>query len=184
MGKTPFLAQFAIQQIIDFRDPPVFPDAAAYPLVLIARHAPSGENHQVQTHTVADMAEANEIATAMRRCASPQVITSLKSSGWVLQNPDVLRLLDKIRNAGRPLGEVVDGKFDRVVLNGFNEAFVIDEAKRAELIARDPKSDEIIKPFHAAVTSTLAAVGRVVLTKPRSASISNAILPSSTTETL
>ena len=142
-----FLAQFAIQQIIDFRDLPVFPDAAAYPLVLIARHAPSGENHQVQTHTVADMAEANEIATAMRRCASPQVITSLKSSGWVLQNPDVLRLLDKIRNAGRPLGEVVDGKFYRGVLTGFNEAFVIDEAKRAELIARDPRSDEIIKPF-------------------------------------
>jgi len=142
-----FLAQFAIQQIIDFRDLPVFPDAAAYPLVLIARHAPSGENHQVQTHTVADMAEANEIATAMRRCASPQVITSLKSSGWVLQNPDVLRLLDKIRNAGRPLGEVVDGKFYYGIKTGFNEAFVIDEAKRAELIARDPRSDEIIKPF-------------------------------------
>jgi hypothetical protein len=35
----------------------------------------------------------------------------------------------------------------RGVLTGFNRAFVIDGAKRAELIASDPRSAEIIKPL-------------------------------------
>jgi hypothetical protein len=33
------------------------------------------------------------------------------------------------------------------VLTGFNEAFFIDEATRARLIAEDPKSAELIKPL-------------------------------------
>jgi len=93
------------------------------------------------------MAEADAISDTMAARAAPMVITSLKEEGWILQPPQVLRLLDKIRKAGRPLGEVVDGKFYRWILTGYNEAFVIDEAKRAELVAQDPKSAEIIKPF-------------------------------------
>ncbi len=46
-----------------------------------------------------------------------------------------------------PLGEYVHGKIYRVVLTGLNEAFVIDGATRARLIAEDPKSAELIKPF-------------------------------------
>ena len=33
------------------------------------------------------------------------------------------------------------------IKTGFNEAFIIDGAKRAELIAADPKSAEIIRPI-------------------------------------
>jgi len=32
-------------------------------------------------------------------------------------------------------------------LTGLNEAFIINEAKRKELIEKDPKSEEIIKPI-------------------------------------
>lgn len=32
-------------------------------------------------------------------------------------------------------------------MTGYNEAFVIDGKKRAELISADPKSEDIIKPF-------------------------------------
>jgi hypothetical protein len=46
-----------------------------------------------------------------------------------------------------PLGEYVNGQIYRGVLTGFNTAFVIDGDKRAELIAADPKSAEIIKPL-------------------------------------
>jgi len=49
--------------------------------------------------------------------------------------------------AGMPLGEYVKGHIYRGVLTGFNTAFVIDGAKRQELMRRDPKSAEIIKPL-------------------------------------
>src|SRR5207247_1928523 len=48
---------------------------------------------------------------------------------------------------GIPLGKYVKDQLYRGVLTGFNEAFVIDGAKRKELIKRDPKSKGIIKPL-------------------------------------
>ena len=45
------------------------------------------------------------------------------------------------------MGEYVKGKIYRGVLTGLNEAFVIDKSTRDRLIAEDPKSAEIIKPF-------------------------------------
>jgi hypothetical protein len=41
----------------------------------------------------------------------------------------------------------VDGKIYYGIKTGLNEAFVIDEQTREQLIAQDPKSAEIIKPF-------------------------------------
>jgi len=55
--------------------------------------------------------------------------------------------MEKLRKAGKPLGEYVEGKFYRGILTGLNEAFVIDEDTRRRLIAEDPKSAELIKPW-------------------------------------
>lgn len=48
---------------------------------------------------------------------------------------------------GMSLGEYVNGKIYSGIKTGFNKAFVIDGIKRAELVAKDPKSAEIIKPL-------------------------------------
>jgi len=45
------------------------------------------------------------------------------------------------------LGDYVKGNIYRGVLTGLNEAFVIDEETKDRLIAQDPKSAELIKPF-------------------------------------
>ena len=52
-----------------------------------------------------------------------------------------------MEKAGVSLGEYVNGQIFYGVKTGFNAAFVISGEKRAELIAADPKSDEIIKPL-------------------------------------
>ncbi|MBW4599859.1 MAG: hypothetical protein KME29_09640 [Calothrix sp. FI2-JRJ7] len=46
-----------------------------------------------------------------------------------------------------PLAEYVNGKVYSGIKTGFNKAFVISGIKRAELVAKDPKSAEIIKPL-------------------------------------
>jgi len=71
----------------------------------------------------------------------------LNDSGWSLVDKKTQALLDKIRRVGVPLGDYVDGKIYRGVLTGLNEAFVIDAETREKLIAEDPKSAELIKPF-------------------------------------
>ena len=56
--------------------------------------------------------------------------------------------LDKLKvNSVLLKDHVGHHKIRRGVLTGFNEAFVIDSATRDRLLAEDPKSTEIIKPF-------------------------------------
>jgi TaqI-like C-terminal specificity domain len=45
------------------------------------------------------------------------------------------------------LAEYANGKIYSGIKTGFNEAFIIDGIKRAELVAKEPKSAEIIKPL-------------------------------------
>ena len=56
------------------------------------------------------------------------------------------RIKAKIEAIGTPLKDW-DINIYRGILTGFNDAFIIDGAKRAELIAQDPKSEEIIRPI-------------------------------------
>lgn len=46
-----------------------------------------------------------------------------------------------------PLAEYANGKIYSGIKTGLNEAFIINEIKRAELVAKEPKSAEIIKPI-------------------------------------
>lgn len=142
-----FLKGFLIIDIIDFHDLPLFPDAIAYPMVFIAMKRTPEKTHLVRVHKVETLLDATRIEDVMRDKAGSIYISKLNPDGWQLENPEIRKLLEKIVSAGKPLGEIINGKFYRGVLTGFNEAFVIDEEKRQELIKADPRSKEIIKPF-------------------------------------
>jgi len=72
---------------------------------------------------------------------------TLDDSGWSLADEATQALLDKLKGKGVPLGEYVGGKIYYGIKTGLNEAFVIDAQTREKLIAEDPKSEELIKPF-------------------------------------
>lgn len=72
---------------------------------------------------------------------------SFKGSVWTLAGGADLKRLQKMEQTGIPLGEYVNGQIFHGVKTGLNEAFVINGARRAELIAQDPKSAELIKPL-------------------------------------
>ena len=72
--------------------------------------------------------------------------SDLSPDGWALTSPKVLRLLEKLENTGTPLGEYVGVGFYRGVTTGCNEAFIIDESVRQQLIVEDVRSNELIKP--------------------------------------
>ncbi|GAB3200965.1 hypothetical protein ABID22_003133 [Pontibacter aydingkolensis] len=71
----------------------------------------------------------------------------MPDSGWNLSDSTSQQLLEKLKNAGMPLGEYVEGKIYYGIKTGYNEAFVIDEATKDRLIAEDQRSAEVIKPF-------------------------------------
>ncbi len=55
-------------------------------------------------------------------------------------------IMDKMEAIGTPLKDW-DVSIYRGVTTGFNDAFIIDDATKKELVAADPKSAEVIKPM-------------------------------------
>lgn len=73
------------------------------------------------------------------------ILKSLSADSWVILSDIEQRIKEKIEHIGTPLKNL-DIKIYRGILTGYNEAFVIDGLKRKELIDKDPKSSEIIRP--------------------------------------
>jgi type I restriction-modification system DNA methylase subunit/REP element-mobilizing transposase RayT len=134
----------SLEEIVDFGDLPVFEDAIAYPCVLRVRKGAPREEFRAANITTLDF---ESLAAEVERTRFAVRVAQLQDEGWSLANKAVSDVLAKLRAAGMPLGEYVQGKIYRGVLTGLNEAFVVDAATRARLIAEDPCSADVLKPF-------------------------------------
>jgi adenine-specific DNA-methyltransferase len=151
-----------LEVLVDFGDLPVF-DATTYPFITIARKTKPEADTQflmLPERTLKDrIGDARDEGVASVREAlnafhdyAPKMLaqttqSSLQSAGWVLDDPNIMALLEKLKSIGQSLGDFVENKIYRGIVTGHNESFVIDRATRDELIAADPKSADVIKPF-------------------------------------
>jgi len=139
-----WLKERRIEEIVDFGVLPVFESATTYPCILrIGAGAPRERFDVVQVETL----DYPDLTDYVKAHSYPVNQTYLDDEGWSLADEKTQALLLKIRAAGVPLGTYVDGKIYRGVVTGLNEAFVIDDVTRERLIAEDPRSAEVIKPF-------------------------------------
>ena len=65
---------------------------------------------------------------------------------WAILSSAEMKLKRKIEDVGKPLKDW-GVNINYGIKTGCNEAFIIDDAKREELIEQDPRSAEIIKPL-------------------------------------
>ncbi|MBN2002697.1 MAG: Eco57I restriction-modification methylase domain-containing protein [Anaerolineae bacterium] len=138
-------SQMALRKLIDFGDAPVF-EAIAYPSILVAQKAkPAARELDALTWEAGKPLATFENVVRADTFALAQ--NELTADGWRLEAPTVLRLLEKLRRAGAPLGEYVNGQFYYGIKTGLNEAFVVDRATRDRLVAEHPSSAEVLKPF-------------------------------------
>lgn len=169
-------ARTHLHHLIDFRDLPVFQGTIAYPLITTATKSREGEaaSNATRFTSVASLSAPYPNLPAITEAWGGELSAdALGSDGtWRLETGDGVDRLAKMRSRGTPLGEYVNGRIYRGILTGLNEVkigsdgkmygksvpkgvkvvrkegvFVIDGKKRAELIAEDPKSEEIIKPL-------------------------------------
>lgn len=154
--------------VLDFGDAPVF-TSIAYPAIVVAQktrhvdkgqlpassgpmgilHAKNAPPHEWESRvmTWAPGPDIREFPDIFERDAFALAQADLKPDGWRIENPIRLRLLERLRKAGKPLGDYVEGRFYRGVLTGLNEAFVVDRATRDRLISEHKSSAEVLKPF-------------------------------------
>ncbi len=139
-----WLKEQNIEEVVDFGDLPVFETATTYPCILRVRKSAPAKTFrvaQVKSLVFEDLsAYVDEQAYTVSKAA-------LTEKGWSLTDETSQALLDKLMAAGIPLKEYVKGKILYGIKTGLNEAFVIDGETKARLIAEDPRSAELIKPF-------------------------------------
>ena len=161
-----FPKAFAIRQVVDFGDLPVF-EVAAYPALFIAQKDGAPENatvadlnYPIQRHiqqTTNQTVNISSVRDALddlpgfiaREGVHDFDPSFFKPDGWVLESTSVLGLFSKLLTlpGSQPLGTFAAGRMFYGVKTGLNKAFVIDGETRRELIRKDPKSKEIIQPW-------------------------------------
>lgn len=152
-----------LKRVIDFGDAEVF-DAIAYPTIFVAtrRDAPvlaPGERDSLRVMNWPQELGREDIPGFPKLVDEigfdmPQKALGL--DGWQLEPKARRGLLERIRAAGIPLGQYVEGRFYRGIVTGFNDAFVIPGNVKEKIIAeaeenvqngRSDRSAEIIMPF-------------------------------------
>ena len=137
--------------IIDFgHAKQFFRDADVFPSVIVARRPERDVPAPERTRVCVIPRET------LRLDAIPQQVdaeafdiprASLGSEPWRLEPAAVIRLLDKIRDAGVPLVEYAGVPPCYGIKTGLNDAFLIDTPTKDRLVAEDPKSADIIRPY-------------------------------------
>lgn len=159
----------APRAILDFGDTNIF-TAVAYPCILVtekvrdvgkgelpdpklfeleskfADHAPHADR-DIPVLAWKPGPSKVEFPAIFDREAIPLSQKDLKPSGWRLESPVGMRLLDRLRKSGKSLGEYCQGRWYWGVKTGLNEAFVVDRATRDRLVAEHPGSAEVLNPF-------------------------------------
>lgn len=134
-----------LETVVDFGDHQIFEGVTTYPAILTMRNEVPAEAHDVSFWKIADLPKDN-FDVAYADLAQPYPQSALGAGSWELENPALRELRRKIV-AGKSTLKDVYGSPYRGVLTGRNEAFVIDRKTRDALIAEDPKSAEILKPW-------------------------------------
>lgn len=139
-----FLKEFQIKEIIDFGDLPVFKNISTYPCIII-----------VQKRVFTDSIKAT-IVESLDKIVLPTVVDEkaffishkqLENKGWALLNETHALLLHKISFNNLPLAKYVNEKIYYGIKTGLNDAFVIDEDVKNELIRVEPNCKQFIKSF-------------------------------------
>ena len=138
-------AQVALKEIIDFGELRVFEEAAAMPVVVVVANGYAKE--QSFNFTQVKSLDFDKLKTVIASSSMRLGESALEGENWSLSSNEVLDVFHKMKSRSLSLGEYCNHKIFYGIKTGLNEAFVIDQAKRDELIKRDSRSIEIVKPF-------------------------------------
>ena len=125
-----FILKYKFSKYMDYSQLNVFTDAKVDPCVIVIKKTKPediskiliNENYEIQQNRLTKL-------------------------NWSFERPEIIELKEKIENKGIKLKKINDLNIYRGILTGFNEAFIIDEKKKNELVKEDPKSLDIIKPI-------------------------------------
>ena len=137
-----FATDVTVMKLIDFGDSPIFDNATTYTNIIVI--SKSKKEIKPQVWDLSHIYTGNESFETM--LASHTCDSIFGEDSYVIIPKKNLLIKAKVHEIGQSLKKWNISIY-RGILTGFNEAFVISDKKKDELIATDKKSAEIIKPI-------------------------------------
>lgn len=120
----------------------IFEDATVDSNILIFEKA----NIEKQNCLALDLSNEKEVLDFSDYLKNALTLEHFSEENWILNNPMEQQIKNKIDTIGIALKDW-DLSINFGIKTGLNEAFILDEKTKNELIAQDSKSIEIIKPL-------------------------------------
>lgn len=141
-----WIRQYKQELIVDFGDLPVFEEATTYPCIWQIKKTNQNFNF-FPAATIAELIFPQGLSSYINEHSFKVEVDSLSNSGWSLMNTEQQNLVNKISDNTITLGTYISGKVYYGIKTGLNEAFVISNSTKNQLIDSDPNSAKVIKPF-------------------------------------
>jgi type I restriction-modification system DNA methylase subunit len=133
-----------IDEIVDFGDLQIFEGATTYPMIMTVTQK---EPEKTFLFVKLDTEEFGDLRGYVKSNASEINLAGLDDDGWQLVSKEVQQVLEQTTKGTISLGEYTKGEILYGIKTGLTKAFVIDQTTRDELVAKDNRSKEILKPF-------------------------------------
>ncbi len=139
-----------VEQVVDFgHAKQFFKDADVFPSFLIVRRPVEGSYPQDARVCVIprDMVRIDHLKAQVLDEGNQVSPDRFDEKPWSLEGSPIQDLMAKIRDRGEPLGVYVGSKPLFGIKTGFNKGFLITDNIKDKLIAADPSSKELIRPY-------------------------------------
>jgi len=139
------LANAQIRTLVDFGDLQVFEGVTTYPAIVVmdkAEHPAASGN--IRFLTLTELPESLAATFTQKACTMPQ--SQLNANTWRLAAVSMDALRGKLTE-GHPRLKDAYGSPLYGIKTGLESAFVIDHATRERLVAENPNSVELLKPY-------------------------------------
>ena len=139
-----------VEQIVDFgHAKQFFKDADVFPSFLIVRR-PVESSHPQEARVCIiprDMVRIDQLKAQVLDKGNQVSPDRFKEEPWSLEGSSIQDLMAKIRDRGEPLGVYVGSRPLFGIKTGFNKAFLISDDIKDRLVAADPSSKDLIRPY-------------------------------------
>lgn len=142
-----------IERIVDLAGLPVFTGATVRTIILLTSREVDEEYEPLYSPpmSVKDFRALTDgllsVEDAIKNVTYTIAPSALSQAVWAFARPEEDRLFRKLQSGSEQLKDYCAGRICMGIKSGLTEAFTIDAHTREDILLRNPKASEIIKPF-------------------------------------
>jgi hypothetical protein len=140
------LAKNQIQYIVNFEQVPIFKEALVSSTIICNQKTTNDYDFPFAEFAKEPAPEKN-FRTEIKKRNKYFNGFNLNSRAWSFSEDNVQKIKTIIESKGKPIKDIETIEIFRGVTTGFDDAFIINQDTYNELISKDKKNNEIIKPL-------------------------------------